>query len=362
MKKFISIIIAVALTAAIGLAFAGCGKKEPAPAEPTQTQVADVRLGFVDYEQDDELLGSWLSDEYKYSNVIAENFGLGVEGAKSFYESAYFVYGVSVEIVNNTDSAIEVTGIESGTNGNNNVYVRNDFSGSEIGVEAHSASAATLQVICADENATDEQVIAQVRAMVFNLTYNQGSEKKSVAVKLEDGVEVNGAPAASGETIRFSDGGFVFSEALWEKYKDDTQANRTALKAGFGVNDDFVNEFYKDSASNNFFNYPVLVQNMSEHDVVILDVTAANAGTDGICVNVAFTGEMGIPAYDPDSTYMLPTFAVQVLCDDDDLSDEQVKSVVDAMEFSVTYAEKVVDGDPDSEELKEEQTITVTIG
>lgn len=361
MKKFISIILAIALTAAIGFAFAGCNKK-PAPAEPTQAQVADVRLGFVDFEQDDELLESWLSDEYRFSNVIAENFGLGVEGAKAFYESAYFVYGITVEIVNNTDSAIEVTGIESGTNGNNNVYIRNDFSGSEIGVEAHSASAATLQVICADEDATDEQMINEVKSMVFNLTYNQGSEKKSVAVQLEDGVEVDGASAESGEVIRFGDGGFTFSESLWEKYKDDTDANRSALKTAFGLSEDAVNEFYKDSASNNFFNYPVLVQNMSAHDVVILGVTAASTGADGIYVNVAFNGQMGIPAYDPDSNYMLPTFAVQVLCDNDDLADEEVQSVINAMQFTVTYAEKAVDGDPDSEELKETQTATVTIG
>lgn len=363
MKKFISVIIAAVLTAAIGFSFAGCDKNEQtSPTDALTEQVADIRLGFVDCEPDDELLNNWLSDEYKYGSVIADDFGLGAEGAKKFYESAYYVYGVSVEIVNNTDSSVEVTGIETAANGNNNVYIRKDFSGGAIGVDAHSSSAATLQVICADENVDDKFVVDEVRSRSYILVYKQGNEEKSIAVEFEDGVEVYKEPAENNDLIRFGDGGFVFSEALWEKYKDDTPANRTALKTGFGVSDVFVNEFYKDSASYNFFNYPVLVQNMSEHDIVIFDVTTANDGADGIYINVAFNGEMGIPAYDPNANYMLPTFAVQVLCDNDDLSDEEVQSVVDAMEFNVTYAEKAIDGDPDSEEVKEKQTITVTIG
>lgn len=363
MKKYISAIIAAVLTAAIGFSFAGCGKKEqPVTTEPATEHVDEIRFGYVDCEPDDVLLDRWLSDEYKYGSVIADDFGLGEDGAKKFYESVYYVFGVSVEIVNNTDSAIEITGIETSADGNGNVYIRKNFSGGSIGVEAHSSSAATLQVICADENAVDEQVIAEIRNRNYVLNYTQNGEEKSFAVVLEDGVEVYRKPTENSEIIRFGDGGFVFSEALWEKYKDDTQANRTALKSGFGVSDAFVNEFYKDSAIYNFFNYPVLVQNMSEHDIVILDVAATNDGADGVYVNVAFNGEMGIPAYDPDSKYMLPTFAIQVLCDNDDLSDEEVRSIVDAMEFTVTYAEKAVDGDPDSEELKEKQTITVTIG
>lgn len=360
MKKFISIITAAVLTAAIGFSFAGCGKKEqPVTTEPATEHVEDIRFGYVDCESDDVLLDRWLSDEYKYGSIIADDFGLGADGAKKFYESAYYAYGVSVEIVNNTDFPIEVTGIESDVNGNANVYIRKDFSGGEIGVDAHSSSAATLQVICADENANDEQVIAEIRNRNYVLNYTQNGEEKSFAVVLEDEVEVYREPTESTEIIRFGDGGFVFSESLWEKYKDDTEANRTALKTGFGVDDSFLNEFYKESESYNFFNYPVLVQNMSEHDIVILDVAAANDGSGGVYVNVALSSEMGIPAYNADADYLLPAFAVQVLCDNDDLLDEEVQSIVDAMEFTVTYAAKTADGEPDYDN---QQTTTITIG
>lgn len=363
MKKFISVIMAAVLTASIGFSFAGCGKKEQnAPAETSAERVEDIRVGFISYETDENVL-RW-ENTNQYSPIITDNFGLGKDGATKFFanSSSYYAYGVSVEIVNNTDSPIEITGIETTLNGSGDVYIRNDFNGSAIGVEAHSSSAHTLQVICLNEDASDEQVIAELFSRTYLLLYTQDAEEKSIAIELEESVEVYDEPSENDDIIRFGDGGFVFSEALWEKYKDDTEANRTALKTGFGVSDDFVNTFYKDSAIYNFFNYPVLVQNMSEHDIVILDITTANDGTDGIYVNVAFNSEMGIPAYDPDANYMLPTFAVQVLCDNDDLSDEEVQNVVNAMEFNVTYAEKAVDGDPDSEELKEEQTITVTIG
>ncbi len=361
MKKFISVIAAAVLTAAIGFSFAGCGKKDVqnAPTEAATEHVEEIRFGYVDCEADDVLLDAWLADEYKYSSIIADDFGLGAEGAKKFYESAYYAYGVSVEIVNNTDFPIEVTGIESDVNGNANVYIRKDFSGGEIGVDAHSSSAATLQVICADENADDEQVIAEIRNRTYVLNYTQKNEEKSFAVVLEDGVEVYKKPSNTDEIIRFGDGGFVFSEALWEKYKDDTEANRSALKAGFGVDDSFLNEFYKESESYNFFNYPVLIENMTEQDLVVLDVATENDGSDGIYVNVALSSEMGIPAYNPYADYVLPTFALQVLCDNDDLYDEEVQSIVNAMEFTVTYAAKTADGEPD---YNNKQTITVTIG
>ncbi len=358
MKKFISIISAV-LAASVILSLAGCKKQALQPEPTTAVQIAEIRLGYVDCEPDDDRLAQWLSDEYKYTSVIADSFGLGQEGAKKFFESAYFVYGVTVEIVNNTDTAINVTGIESGTNGNNSVYIRNDFSGGEIGVEAHSSTPATLQVICANEDATDQEVIAELKAMVFNLKYTQGGAEKNFALQLENGVEVHKEPVASDEKILFGSDGILFDEKLWEKYKDDKPENRTALKTGFDVSDDFVNQFYKKSENYNFFNYPVRIQNMSGQDVVILGIETANDGADGIYVNVMFSGEMGVPAYDPNADYPLPTFAVQVLCDNDDLTDEEVQSVVDAMEFTVTYSGKTADGEAD---YNTKQTINVTIG
>ncbi len=358
MKRIISIILAAVLTAAIGLSFAGCKDKND-PADAITQKVADVRIGFVDCELDEELLAVWLSDRYRYESVIADGFGLGAEGAKAFYESAFFVYGVSVEIVNNTDTEIEFTGITSGTNGDGGVYIRKDFSGGAIGVDPHSSSPATIQIICTNEDATNEQVIEQVRAMSFKLTYTQGNEEKTFDSMLEDNVEVHREPAKTKEILRLGGDDVVFSEALWEQYKDGTDSNKAALKNGFGVSDDFIDKFYKKSEDYNFFNCVMRIQNMTEKDITVLDITTPENGKNGIYVNIARGSEMGIPAYDPNADYPLPAFAIQVLSTDLNLEEGDIQNTIYEMKFTVTYAEMTADGEPD---YNNKQTVTVTIG
>ena len=358
MKKIISAATAIVLALTVVLSLAGCNKK-PENTETTTEKVADVRIGYVDCEPDDELLVRWLSDQYRYESIIADDFGLGADGAKKFYESAYFVYGVSVEIVNNTDESIEITGVKSDTNGDSGVYIRRDFSGGEIGVAPHSSTPATLQVICTNEDASDGQVVEAVKAMAFNVSYAQGTKENTAVIMLEDSVTVNGAEKKDNEVIRLGGDGVLFSNELWDKYKTDTEANRAALKTGFGVSDEFLNEFYKKSEDYNFFNYPIRIQNMTEKDIVILDITVDSSSADGIYVNVLSGSEMGIPAYDPYADYPLPTFAVQVLSDNLDLEDAQVQSIIDTMNFTLTYAAKTADGEADYET---KQTVTVTVG
>ena len=365
MKKFISALTAVVLAAAIVFAFAGCNKsEETVTSTADETPVSDFRLGYVEIIPDVELLTLWGEDRYLYGKIITDEFGLDENKTNSFYESyeTHMVYGLSVEIVNNTDNAVDISGIETDSNGKNGVYIRNTFDGGERSIGAHSSDALTLHILCSDEELSDQQIVEAVKSMLLTLVYTQDTEEKKFALRLENGVEVYEKPSGNTETIRIGDtGDFAPSEALWNKYKDDTEANRSALKTGFGVNDDFVSAFYKESESYNFYNYPIRIENISEHDIVIYDITTAENGKNGIYVNIAFNGEMGIPGYDPNANFMLPPFAVQILCVDD-LSEDQVKNTVDAMVFSITYAEKAVDGDPDSEEVKEKQTITVTIG
>lgn len=363
MKKFVSAIISAFIVAAIVFSFAGCEKfKEVVPSETLAT-VAEFRMGYVDSIPDDTLLETWASDEYRYKKIISDDFAMGAEGADNFYANPadHIVYGVTVEVVNNTSLPIEVTGIESEMNGSNGVYFRKNFDGGERLVSAKSSEAITLHVLCSNLNISDDEVIETLKSMYFTLVYTQNGTQHKYELPLENSVEVAKDPNAVETAIRIGDGGFDFSQPLWDAYKVDNEANRAALKNNFGVSDDFIKAFYAKSEDYNFFNYPVLVENMSGHDIVIFDVSVEGNGNGGIYLNVAFNGEMGIPAKDPNANYMLPSFIVQVLCDNDDLSDEQVKSVVDAMSFTITYAEKAVDGDADSEETKEKQTITVTI-
>ena len=363
MKKFISVILSAVLVAAIVFSFAGCKKTEEVAPTQAYVSAAEFRMGYVDCIPDDALLIAWSSDEYKYRKIITDDFAMNADEADNFYANAadHILYGVTVEVVNNTSQPIEVTGINSEMNGTNGVYIRKTFDGAERFVGAKTSEAMTLHVLCSNINISDAEVIETLKAMYFDLIYTQNGTQQKFALALENSVEVEKDPNAVETAIRLGDGGFDFSQPLWDAYKVDSEANRVALKNNFGVSEDFINSFYAKSEVYNFFNYPVLVENMSGHDVVIFDISVEGNGNGGIYVNVAFNGEMGIPAKDPNANYMLPSFIVQVLCDNDDLSDEQVKSVVDAMNFTITYAEKAVDGDPDSEEIKEKQTITVTI-
>lgn len=362
MKKFISAITAAVLVAAIVFSFAGC--KNNADVAPTQAPIppAEFRMGYVDCIADDALLGSWAADAYRYKKIISDDFAMGADGADNFYANAadHILYGVTVEIVNNTIEPIEVKGIESSSNGTNGVYIRKNFDGSERLVGAKSLEALTLHVLCSNIDLSDADVINTLKSMSFTMVYMRNGAENKFSFKLEDSVEVAIDPSKENSAIHIADGGFDFSQPLWDMYKTDNEANRKALKK-FGVSNDFIKAFYAKSEDYNFFNYPVLVENMSGHDIVIYDVKAESNGNGGIYLNVAFNGEMGIPAEDPNVNYRLPSFIVQVLCDNDDLSDEEVKSIVDTMKFTITYAEKAVDGDPDSEEMKEKQTITVSI-
>lgn len=363
MKKLFSAVTAAVLVAAIVFSFAGC--KNNAELTPTQAPApaADYRMGYVDCIIDDALLETWASDAYRYKKIIADDFAMGAEGADNFYANAadHILYGVTVEIVNNTIEPIEITGIESDSNGKNGVYIRKSFDGGERLVAAKTSEAVTLHVLCSNIDISDADVINTLKSMSFTMIYVRSGAEEKFGLKLEDSVEVAKDPNKEAKSIQIGDGGFEFSEALWNMYKVDSEANRATLRNNFGVSEDFIKAFYAKSENYNFFNYPILVENLSGHDIVVYDVAVEGNGIGGIYLNVAFNGEMGIPAKDPNLSYRLPSFIVQVLCDNDDLSDEQVKSVVDTMKFTITYAEKAVDGDPDSEETKEKQTITVTI-
>lgn len=362
MKKFISAITAAVLVAAIVFSFAGC--KNNAEVAPTQAPIppAEFRMGYVDCIADDALLEAWSLDANRYKAIISDDFAMGADGADNFYANAadHILYGVTVEIVNNTIEPIEVKGIESSSNGTNGVYIRKTFDGSERLIGAKSSEAMTIHVLCSNIDMSDADVVNTLKSMPFTMIYMRNGAENKFTFKLEDSVEVATDNSSENTAIQIGDGGFAFSQPLWNMYSVDSESNRKALKK-FGVSDDFVDAFYSKSEVYNFFNYPILVENISGHDIVVYGVTVEGNGNGGIYLNIAFNGEMGIPAENPNVSYRLPSFIVQVLCDNDDLSEEEVKSVVDAMKFTITYAEKAVDGDPDSEEMKEKQTVTVSI-
>ena len=193
MKKFVSAIISAVLVAAIIFSFAGCEKfKEVVPSETLAT-VAEFRMGYVDSIPDDTLLETWASDEYRYKKIISDDFAMGAEGADNFYANPadHIVYGVTVEVVNNTSLPIEVTGIESEMNGSNGVYFRKNFDGGERLVSAKSSEAITLHVLCSNLNISDDEVIETLKSMYFepwitamshSLTFSSASRNVSLTL------------------------------------------------------------------------------------------------------------------------------------------------------------------------------------
>lgn len=367
MRKTLSFITAIILVVSIALTFAGC--KGDGTTDPTVAPVnQDFRLIYEEIILDDVLLQTIADDSSRYKDIVEEDFGLGKEGADNFYDNyaEYALYGMTVKILNYTDTDAEIIGIESDSNGKNGVYIRKTFNGAENGVSAkqpesdYFADAITLHVLNANPDFSDEQVVNAVKAMNLTLVYKQGGKENKLALKLENNVAVT--QAASGETvIRLSENGFAPTEALWKTYTSDANKYKSAIASDFGLGEEGAKAFFASPENYYFFNSSVNIENVSSKDIVVYGVSVADNGKNGVYVKVAFSGELGIPAKQADGNFVAPPVVLHVLSSNAELTDEQVLSAVKSMTFNITYAEKSVNGDTDSENVGEQKTVAVKV-
>ncbi len=362
MKRFFSAVTAFILIAAIVFSFSAC-KDNNGPAE----KPADIRLIYEDIVADDVLLETFAGDESRYRKIIVDDFGYGESGADKFYENYadYYLYGITLKILNYTDSSLVLKSIESDSNGKNGIYIRKSFNGGENGIDArmpesdYFADAITLHVLNENIELSDEQVVATVKSMNLTVTYSDGASEKNFRLKVEDNVEITQAQTGD-SVIKLNGSEFGIEDKLRETYSDEN-TYKDAIVNGFGLGEKGAEKFFDAPQNYQFFSYNVNIENVSEHDIIVYGIEPADNGNDGVYARVTFNGEMGIPAKDPNAGYVIPPFVIHILNTDPELLDDQVLGKVNEMSFNVTYAEKTVNGNSDSEEVGEQKTIKVKI-
>ena len=188
MKRFISVLLIMIISAATLLAFSGCNK------DP-EKEYEGIRMIFEEIVADDNLLEKYAGDPYRYRDIISEDFGIGESGADNFYENFadYYIYGMTVRVLNYTGSDLTLTSLESDSNGKNGVYIRKSFNGGENGIGAKLpdsdfiADAITVHILNANIELSDAQVVETVKGMNLTVTCGDGTKFDLV---LEDNVEI----------------------------------------------------------------------------------------------------------------------------------------------------------------------------
>ena len=348
MKKLFYTITAVLLSVAMIFSFAGCKDN----VNPPDEKVSDVRLIYQEIVADDFLLEKIANDASRYRNIITDDFGYGESGADKFYENyaEYYVYGMTLKVLNYTDSPITLKSIESDSNGKNGVYIRKSFNGVENGIGAKlqkqdfAEGVLTLHVLNENLELSDEQVVGTVRGMNLTLTYTDGASEKKLTVRIEDNVEVTQSGSVD-EVIRFSGTEFGIEENLKTIYSDE-KTHKSTIAGGFGLGEKGAEKFFASPEKYQTFVYNVKVDNLSDKSITIHGVKPLDNGKDGVYVKPTFSGEMGVPANSDNSGFIRPPLVIHVINSDPGLLDDSVMRIVDEMRFEVTYAEKVEGDDP----------------
>lgn len=361
MKRFISVLLVMIIAVTTVFVFSACNND---PADDYD----GVRFIYEDIVVDDNALETYAGDPYRYRNIISEDFGLGESGADNFYEKfeEYYLYGMTVKVLNYTGSELTITGLESDSNGKNGVYIRKSINGGEIGIGAKLpdsdflADALVLHVLNANIELSDAEVIETVKSMNFTLTCNDGTQELKYDLRLEDNVEItqnNGSDAVV--NLRGLEFGIV--ENLVAEYASDKAKYTPVLENTYGMSAKDAQKFLEKSDGCAAYSYTVSLENLSDKDIVVYDVALEKNGKKGIYAGATLGSEMGLAAYDPEAEVILPPFIINVLCTDPDMIDSEVLSVLDSAKITVTYAEKTVSGDEMNDKVGERKTVTVSI-
>ena len=351
MKKFISVLLVMIISAATLFAFSGCNN-DPAK------EYDGIRMIFEEIVADDNLLETYAGDPYRYRDIISDDFGIGESGTDNFYENFadYYLYGMTVKVLNYTGSELVMTSLESDSNGKNGVYLRKSINGGENGISAKQpdsdfiADAITVHILSANIELSDAQVVETVKQMNLTVTCSDGTE---FDLKLEDSVEITqNSESKAVVNLRGLEFGIVDRPAF---------TDTAELESTYGMSAKDAQKFLKNTDGAAAYSYTVSVENISDKDIVIYDVSLEKNGKNGVYAKATLGSEIGVPAHNPEAEVVMPPFIVNVLCTESDMLDSDVLGALDEAKITVTYAEKTVNGDAMNDEVGEKKTVTVSI-
>lgn len=351
MKRFISVLLVMIISAATLFALSGCNK-DPAK------EYEGIRFIYEEIVADDNLLETYAADPYRYRDIISEDFGIGESGADNFYENFadYYIYGMTVKVLNYTGSELVMTSLESDSNGKNGVYLRKTINGGENGIGAKLpdsdflADAITVHILNSNIELSDAQVVETVKAMNLTVTCSDGTKYD---LRLEDNVEItqnNDSKAVL--NLRGLEFGVVDRPAF---------TDAAELESTYGMSAKDAQKFLKNTDGSAAYSYTVSIENLCDKDIVIYDVSLEKNGKNGIYAKATLGSEIGVPAHNPEAEVVMPPFIINVLCTEPDMLDSDVLGALDEAKITVTYAEKTVNGDEMNDEVGERKTVTVNI-
>ncbi|MBO5859074.1 MAG: hypothetical protein J6R20_04790 [Clostridia bacterium] len=357
MKRFISVLLVMIITATTLFVFSACNKE---PAKENE----GIRFIFEEIATDDNILEKYASDPARYRDIISDDFGLGESGADNFYENfaEYYVYGITIKVINYTGTELSLTGIESDSNGKNGVYIRKSINGGENGISAKLAEsdavadAITLHVLNANIELSDAEVIEIVKSMNLTVICDNGTEEKTYDLRLEDNVVISERDTDDDTAAVFNLHGYAFVGV-----DSITLTEASQFEEIYGMNARDAKNAAKNTDKCKGFLYTLAIENLCDKDVVIYDVSLEKNGKNNIYAKATIGSEMALAARNPSEQAFMPPFMVNVLCTDADMVETDVIDALDTMKFVITYAEKVVNGDSTNEEVGEKKTVTVTI-
>ena len=358
MKRFLSALLVMIITASTLFAFAGCNK------EP-EKYYEGIRFIFEELAVDDSTLEKYAADPARYRDIISDDFALGEDGADHFYENFadYYVYGMTIKVLNYTESELTLTSLESDSNGKDGVYIRKSINGGEIGIGAKLANtdfladALTLQILNSNIELSDSDVIEIVKSMNLVLTCTDGTEEKKFNLSVEDNAEIT-EPETDGESsaAAFNLYGYAFVGV-----DRITLTEASEFEATYGMTSREAQRILKKTDNCRAFLYTLAIENLLDKDVVVYDVSLEKNGKNNLYAKATLGSELGLAARDPSKETFMPPFMVNVLCSDADMVETDVIDALDTMKFVITYAEKTVSGDEMNDEVGEKKTVTVTI-
>ena len=106
---------------------------------------------------------------------------------------------------------------------------------------------------------------------------------------------------------------------------------------GCGMDEKTAKSFFEAPEEWLVYSYTVAVTNVGSEEITVYGIETADNGTSGVYLNCDLGAELGIS---PEGRGYI---AIDVLCSDSELSDDEVKAIIDGMSINVIYSAALPD-------------------
>ncbi len=174
MKKAIIAIIVVAVVAAAATgAYFLFFKNSNTPTEDIK-----VTVTMDDFVESHSRYDAMMKNPERYRRALEQEYQMGTEGAKEFFENPeeWLAYEQMIVIKNDSDRDITVYGYEIKDNGKNGIYISTSLGG-ELGISPGGEATTVFSILCSDIEVTTDEAKALVDEMDVNIVFTETPEE-----------------------------------------------------------------------------------------------------------------------------------------------------------------------------------------